>query len=937
MAKTKKKASPVQLSFTERILQPHVQRYVIAAMAVLLYISSVTFSYNLDDELVTMQHRLTSRGISAIPDIISSPYYSDDMGYSYDYRPLVLITFAIEHSLFGDNPGVSHLINTLLYGVVCLVVFLWFQMMFKSKGALFPFVAALLFVVHPAHTEVVSSIKNRDELLGLLLAVLAAMAALKVSQKYGWLYLLAVPVTFFIAMLGKTTMAPFAVIIPVSMVLLTDTRLLLAQLLFLLLFSVVVLFASAKQTWIVVSLAALGVIGLWILYNTRHGRWMQLIHQIAQKVKSAANALWNLFKPAQELDKAPLPTPSHNRPLLFSIKNLFWLFWYELALVAIAGGYILHNPIVTFVGAVLLVVIHTRLDDRFLLPGMFIFTALHFISFYTISQVNSNTYMPLVLCSILLFIYGGGKWNKIGTVLILLALAVKDIFYTGNFLWLFIVPFTGLYNKSFIRLTWVGFASYAVIAAWKWYEYFNGIYIDPLMYINPLLIGVFIYLRKTGNWKPVFYVSLLVLFGFQFYCGYQIHGIKPLPTVNTKNFTSSARITMNNAATAQTRPVVQGSTDRPLDFVETPIDFHAPLKDRIGTASVVMGRYMKNLLIPYPLAFYYGYAVVTGTPWTAPESLVSMLLVIILLAISIILAPRYGSVTMGLIIIVVPLLFFSGLFEPIAGMMADRYLLIPSIGFCILLAGLFIALRPARLTMYNSVFIVFIFAYSTITIFRNAKWKDSLTLMRNDIAYVSKSAQAHNLLAIRLVKTSFDSKDVTEQRSMRLEALGHFKQAQAIYPRFFNVAFDIGRVYVLLNMPDSALAAFQNAIAIDSTYSESHLQVGEILFQLKKYPEAIPYFKYVIKARPLDYIGYDKLSYLYFSMKLYELSIAVNRQATVNIPGIIDPYVNMGRVYLSMNNNDSALYYLHLADSLLPGNQQVQNLIQSTNAGRISP
>jgi tetratricopeptide (TPR) repeat protein len=138
-------------------------------------------------------------------------------------------------------------------------------------------------------------------------------------------------------------------------------------------------------------------------------------------------------------------------------------------------------------------------------------------------------------------------------------------------------------------------------------------------------------------------------------------------------------------------------------------------------------------------------------------------------------------------------------------------------------------------------------------------------------------------------------------------------------------------------MPDSALTAFQYAINIDSTYSESHLQVGEILFQLKKYPEAIPYFKYVIKARPLDYIGYDKLSYLYFSMKLYEQSIAVNRQALVRIPGIIDPYVNIGRVYSSLNRSDSALYYLHLADSLLPGNQQVQNLIQSTNAGRISP
>jgi hypothetical protein len=35
-----------------------------------------------DYNLVTQNHRLTSKGISAIPEIYGSPYYKDDMGYS---------------------------------------------------------------------------------------------------------------------------------------------------------------------------------------------------------------------------------------------------------------------------------------------------------------------------------------------------------------------------------------------------------------------------------------------------------------------------------------------------------------------------------------------------------------------------------------------------------------------------------------------------------------------------------------------------------------------------------------------------------------------------------------------------------------------------------------------------------------------------------------
>ncbi len=65
----------------------------------------------MDDELVTKNHRLTSKGIAAIPEIFASPYYQDDAGYSYEYRPVVLASFAIEHDIFGENPQWSHFLE----------------------------------------------------------------------------------------------------------------------------------------------------------------------------------------------------------------------------------------------------------------------------------------------------------------------------------------------------------------------------------------------------------------------------------------------------------------------------------------------------------------------------------------------------------------------------------------------------------------------------------------------------------------------------------------------------------------------------------------------------------------------------------------------------------------------------------------------------------
>src|SRR5579863_8638563 len=73
-------------------------------LAFLAYANTCFNDYNLDDELVTRNHVLSSQGVNIdnLQKIFSEPYYKDNMGYSYGYRPLTLLSFAIEHSLFGD-------------------------------------------------------------------------------------------------------------------------------------------------------------------------------------------------------------------------------------------------------------------------------------------------------------------------------------------------------------------------------------------------------------------------------------------------------------------------------------------------------------------------------------------------------------------------------------------------------------------------------------------------------------------------------------------------------------------------------------------------------------------------------------------------------------------------------------------------------------------
>lgn len=69
------------------------------------------------------------------------------------YRPLTVFTFRLNY-LFSELSAASyHLLNVILHAVVC-VLFLRVCRLFLDKTS--GLVAALLFAVHPIHTEAVS-------------------------------------------------------------------------------------------------------------------------------------------------------------------------------------------------------------------------------------------------------------------------------------------------------------------------------------------------------------------------------------------------------------------------------------------------------------------------------------------------------------------------------------------------------------------------------------------------------------------------------------------------------------------------------------------------------------------------------------------------------------------------------------------------------------
>lgn len=138
--------------------------FLLILVVFVLYSNSIKNDYSLDDHLVNKSNELTQVGIKGIPEIFKN-YSFHEKQLSYTYRPLLITSFAIEYSLFGVNPHISHFISILLYALLVMLIYYFLLILFTNVNDWIKLITVILFIVYPLHTELVDNIKSRDELL----------------------------------------------------------------------------------------------------------------------------------------------------------------------------------------------------------------------------------------------------------------------------------------------------------------------------------------------------------------------------------------------------------------------------------------------------------------------------------------------------------------------------------------------------------------------------------------------------------------------------------------------------------------------------------------------------------------------------------------------------------------------------------------------------
>ncbi len=203
----------------------------------LLYANTLGHQYALDDLMLIRENTFTQKGISGMGDIFTNDAFTGFFGEDRQlleggrYRPLSHATFALEYELFGLNPFWGHLFNVLLYAfLVCLVFHVLLRLLpgYVMQGKWWislPFLAALLFAIHPVHTEAVANIKGRDEIMSLLFSLLTLHYFISWIRQKKPLTGILTGLFFLLALLSKENALTFLAVIPIAVYFFTDINL----------------------------------------------------------------------------------------------------------------------------------------------------------------------------------------------------------------------------------------------------------------------------------------------------------------------------------------------------------------------------------------------------------------------------------------------------------------------------------------------------------------------------------------------------------------------------------------------------------------------------------------------------------------------------------------------------------------------------------------
>lgn len=178
---------------------------LVAFIAIVIYLNGIPGEFVFDDKLIVRDPRIN--GTESFWRIFVTDYWYKYFGTSADlYRPLTIASYALNHMVAGLNSPAFHIVNILLHAAVSVLVVMLIDVLLRDRAL--AVVSGLLFATHPIHTEAVTGIVGRAEVLTalfLLVALYLHACRYTLRGRGPAVWMPAAGLAYFCALLSKET------------------------------------------------------------------------------------------------------------------------------------------------------------------------------------------------------------------------------------------------------------------------------------------------------------------------------------------------------------------------------------------------------------------------------------------------------------------------------------------------------------------------------------------------------------------------------------------------------------------------------------------------------------------------------------------------------------------------------------------------------------
>lgn len=238
---------------------------VIILLGLIFNLTTLNNEYALDDGIIIHQNDHVIKGIKGIKDIMTKDAYESfyrrmnatDQLAGGRYRPLSVVSFAIEQEFIGPYPtnglyppncwdlngnkvndpdedinddgvfneidcqvkgaSLRHFVNIITFILGVLLLYLFFRnYIFKDFHDL-AFLSAILFLMHPIHSEAIANVKSRDEIFSLIFISLTFFFSFRYMDDKKTKTLFWAAFNFLLALLSKEYGVVLVALIPIGM------------------------------------------------------------------------------------------------------------------------------------------------------------------------------------------------------------------------------------------------------------------------------------------------------------------------------------------------------------------------------------------------------------------------------------------------------------------------------------------------------------------------------------------------------------------------------------------------------------------------------------------------------------------------------------------------------------------------------------------------